>query len=95
MNWRRQLLRKAHREERLDAELRYHFDCQVADRVRTGMSEEEAGRADRLEFGGLDQVKEDGRDARGTLWVDQIQHHERRGWCTKATAPATFSTTAM
>jgi hypothetical protein len=40
-----QRLRNHDRLEReLDAELRYHFDREVADNVRMGMSEEEARR---------------------------------------------------
>ena len=70
MNWWQRLVQKDHMEERLDAELRYHFERQVADCLRRGMPEDEARRAARLEFGGLDQVKEDCRDARGTLWVE-------------------------
>jgi predicted permease len=70
MNWWQRLLRKSYMEDRLDAELRYHFERQVADNLRSGMPEEEARRAARLEFGGLDKVKEDCRDARGTQWVE-------------------------
>src|SRR5438552_238599 len=72
MTWWQRLLRKGQMEERLDAELRYHFDRQVADGVNRGLSEKEARRAARLVFGGLDQVKEDCRDARGTLWVESL-----------------------
>jgi predicted permease len=67
MNWWQRLLRKSYMEDRLDAELRHHFERQVADNLRRGMPEEEARRAARLEFGGLDQVKEDCRDAQ---WVE-------------------------
>jgi predicted permease len=57
-------------EDRLSAELRYHFDRLVVDRVRGGMTEGAARRAARLEFGGLAQVEEDCRDARGTMWLE-------------------------
>ena len=57
-------------EERLDRELRFHFDCQMADNIRAGMSEDDARRHARLEFGGLQGVKEECRAARGTVWVD-------------------------
>ena len=40
--------------------------------MRMGMSEEEARRRARLDFGGDDQLKESCRDARGTRWVDDI-----------------------
>ena len=58
-------------EEELDAELRDHVERQVADYVRAGMSAGEARRRARLEFGGLDQVKEICRDVRGTRWIEE------------------------
>ena len=58
-------------EEQLDAELRDHVERQVADHVRAGMSAREARRRARLEFGGLDQVKEICRDVRGTRWIEE------------------------
>ena len=70
MNWWQRLWKKKHLEERLDAELRFHFDHQVADNIRAGMSEEEARRKARLEFGSMDAVKEECRSARGTIWLE-------------------------
>jgi ABC-type antimicrobial peptide transport system permease subunit len=57
-------------ERELDREIRFHFDQLVADYVRQGMTEAQARRKARQEFGGMDQVKEDCRDARRTLWLD-------------------------
>jgi predicted permease len=70
MNWLQRLLHPAHLEDRLSAELRYHFDRLVADGRRAGLSEAEARRAARLEFGGLAQVAEECREARGTQWIE-------------------------
>jgi len=72
VNWWRRLQRQDELERHLDAELRDHLDRQVADYVAAGMSESDAHRRARLEFGGLDQVKEDCRDARGTRWASGI-----------------------
>lgn len=72
MSWWRRLLRKAELERDLDKELRFHFESRVEDLMRDGMSEQEARRRTRIEFGGLEQVKEDCRDARGTAWVEAI-----------------------
>ena len=66
-------LRLFHRdrvERELDAELRFHLEQQAADNIREGMSEEDAWRCARNQFGGLEQVKEDCRDARGTRWAE-------------------------
>ena len=58
MNWWRRLRQPDELERHLDAELRDHVDRQVADYVAAGMSGDDARRRARLEFGGLDQVKE-------------------------------------
>ena len=70
MTWWHRLWRRAERERQLDAELRYHVERRVDDLVQGGLSAREARRAVRLEFGGLDQVKEQCRDARGTRWIE-------------------------
>ncbi|MYK89000.1 MAG: hypothetical protein F4018_12055 [Acidobacteria bacterium] len=69
MSWWRRLRDRDGPEDRLDAELRDHVERQVADHVRTGMPETEARRRARLDFGGLDQVKELCRDARRLRWL--------------------------
>ncbi len=72
MNWWRRLRNRDRLERELDAELRYHFDREVDDNIRMGMSEREARRRARLDLGGEDQLKESCRDARGTRWVEDI-----------------------
>lgn len=72
MNWWTRLLGRRRVEAQLDAELRDHVERQVADYIKAGMSEREARRRTRLEFGGLDQVKDLCRDVRGTQWLEQI-----------------------
>jgi len=76
MNWWQRLWKKKQLEERLDAELRFHFDHQVADNIRAGMSEEEARRKARLEFGSMNAVKEECRSARGhdLVGIDTARH---------------------
>jgi len=72
MRWWRRLAKRGEMERHLDAELRFHFDGLVADNLRAGMSEPEARRSARLQFGGVEQVKEECRDARGLAWLDGI-----------------------
>jgi putative ABC transport system permease protein len=69
MSWLRRLFSPSRMDTELDAELRHHFDLMVAANIRSGMTEEEARRSARLEFGGLEQVKEDCRERRGTMLV--------------------------
>jgi predicted permease len=72
MRWWKRLLQTGRLEDAIDKELRFHFDTQVAEYVREGLTEADARRRARLEFGGLDQIKEACRDERGTQWVDAI-----------------------
>src|SRR5688572_2647850 len=58
-------------EGRLKAELQFPLDEQVREYVAAGMSPNEARRRAAIEFGGLEQIKEECRDQRPTLWVDQ------------------------
>ena len=71
MSWWGRLRNRDRVENELDAELRDHVERQVAEHVRSGLSEREARRRARLEFGGLDHVKEMCRDARGMRWMDE------------------------
>ena len=48
MNWLQRLFRVRRMEQELDCELRFHFDSQVADKMRDGQSEAEARRTTRL-----------------------------------------------
>src|SRR4051794_23969262 len=63
--------RKDNPEARLDGELRYHFEKLVRDFVAEGVTPDEARRRARLEFGGLDQIKDECRDVRG-LWLEDF-----------------------
>src|SRR5437763_14738182 len=58
-------------EAGLDAELRYHFERLVRDSIAAGMEPGEARRRARLEFGGVEQVKEDCRDVQGR-WLEDF-----------------------
>src|SRR5258708_21014249 len=55
----------------LDAELRYHFERLVRDSIAAGVEPDEARRRARLEFGGVEQIKEDCRDVRGR-WLEDF-----------------------
>ena len=77
MSWIERLFSRTRLEIDLDKELRFHFESQVADKVRSGIPESESRRLTRLEFGGLEQIKEDCRERRGTLWLESIVHDVR------------------
>jgi predicted permease len=61
----RALFRRSSVEAELDDELRFHFEREVAKYAAAGLSPEESRRRARLALGGIDQVREDCREARG------------------------------
>jgi predicted permease len=64
MRWLRALLRRSAVEREMDAEFRFHYQRLVEDFLARGFGMDEARRLARMEFGGLEQMKEDARDAR-------------------------------
>jgi hypothetical protein len=70
MNSLRRALNRKRLERQLRAEVEDHLERQISDNLRAGMSREEATRNALLRFGGLEQIKEACRDARGTRWLD-------------------------
>src|SRR5512140_1459207 len=57
-------------EREMDDEMRYHIDCETAERVRQGMTPGEARRTTLRDFGGVERHKEDARDIRGFRPLD-------------------------
>jgi putative ABC transport system permease protein len=72
MSWLGRLFRSRKMDRELDAELRHHLDLLVRAKIRSGLTEAEALREASLEFGGFEQVKEDCRESRGTLFVATV-----------------------
>ena len=75
----RALFRPKSMETELDEELRAHLEHEVEKYVQSGLPLEEAKRRARLEFGGLDQVKEECRDARGVNLIETTLQDIRYG----------------
>src|SRR5436305_9239055 len=68
-----QMLRRRDRfEDAMAAELRFHIQQYTDDLVRSGVSPDEAARRARIEFGGMNRVKGDCRDARGLAIFDEF-----------------------
>ena len=63
----------------MDEELRFHIETFADDLVRNGMPRQEAQRRARLEFGGIESVKEEGREARGARVLDELKQDLRYG----------------
>src|SRR5215467_13760804 len=80
MHWVRRLFQKGLAEKRLDAELRFHLEHRVRDYLASGFSPKEAWRRANLAFGGLEQVKEDCREARIESRVEDILRDFHYAW---------------
>jgi predicted permease len=73
--WRRAgaLLHKEQMDREMDEELRFHVEMEAEELVRTrGLSPGEARRQAMLAFGGMERVREEGRDARGVRVLDEL-----------------------
>ncbi len=68
----RALFSRASVEQELDDELRFHIEREAEKYERQGMLHEAALRRARLEFGGVEQVKEASRDMRGIARLESI-----------------------
>jgi hypothetical protein len=79
MSWLGRLFSRKRLESDLEKELRYHFEMQVAQKLLSGVPESEARRLTRLEFGGIEQIKEDCRESRGTMWLESLVQDVRYG----------------
>jgi predicted permease len=83
----RSLILRSQREADLREELQLHIDRETERLRETGMLREVAQRQAIRSFGGLEQIKEACRDARGTAFVDHVRRDTRyavrrlvRGW---------------
>jgi len=79
MRWYQRFFRRGVTEKQLDAELHFHLEQRTADLVATGMAAGEARRQARLEFGGLDQVKEECRDVGAAHVLESLAQDVRYG----------------
>jgi predicted permease len=68
----RSLFRKERVEQEMDDELRFHLERQIEENLKAGMSLEEARYAALRKFGGVEQVKEECRDAWGVRFIESL-----------------------
>ncbi|HEX6132363.1 MAG TPA: ADOP family duplicated permease [Longimicrobiales bacterium] len=76
----RALFRRDAMDRELDEELRFHLEHEIEKHVRAGVPRAEAERRARLEFGGVDQIKEDTREVRGVALLDGLLRDVRYAW---------------
>src|SRR5215471_13740353 len=68
----RRLFSSRQHEQALDDEVRSYVELLTEQKLREGLALEEARRRAQMEIGGLEQVKEDVRDARPGAWFDAL-----------------------
>src|SRR5262249_25098468 len=78
-SWIRHSLGYARSESEMEAEIRFHMDAYEDDLVRQGISRAEAARRARIEFGGVENMKEECRGARGVSFPESLLSDRRYG----------------
>jgi putative ABC transport system permease protein len=78
-SWWSATLHRSRMESEMDAELRFHIETFADDLMRGGVPREDAMRRARIEFGGIERVKEEGREARGVKIMETLLQDLRYG----------------
>jgi predicted permease len=68
----RALFQRRSVEGELSDEIRFHLEMETEKNIRAGMTPDEARRAAALAFGGVERVREEHRDARGTRLFENL-----------------------
>src|ERR1039457_4067582 len=71
--------RKKELDKELSEELAFHIEQETEENIASGMSAEDAHYAAMRKFGGVDQVKEECRDAWGLRFIDTLLQDLRFG----------------
>jgi putative ABC transport system permease protein len=79
MYWLRRLFHKDQTERQLASELLFHLEQRTAELLSTGLPPEEARRRARIEFGGMEGVKEECRESRRVHLLETFLQDVRFG----------------
>src|SRR5258706_1879784 len=83
----RALFRRARANRDLDEEVAFHLDRDIADRIARGADPREARRQALIAIGGVDQVKEAVREARGIQPLEDLAADVRHATRALAASP--------
>lgn len=94
MDWLRQLrfrflalFRRRSMEAEMAEEMRAHLELEADAHRSLGLSETDAAHAAQRQFGGVEQIKEQAREANRLLWLEQLGQDLRFGWRQLVRAP--------
>ena len=76
------LIRGGELDRGLNAEVRFHIEMETEKNIRLGMSPEDARRRAFRSFGPMEKHKEETREARGAMWLDELIQDLR--YCARA-----------
>ena len=93
-SWLTSRLRRSRFEQDMAAELSSHIERYVEDLVARGLPRDQAERRARGEFGSLQSVKEECREAVGLRWIDVVRRDLSYAWRVLRKSP-TFTATVV
>jgi len=88
----RAIFRQRDADHDMDDEIRLHLELETEKNIALGMSAAEARRQAMIAFGGVERVKEDVRDGRGSRWLEDFAADVRYALRTLRRAPVLAAT---
>ncbi|HXP11717.1 MAG TPA: ABC transporter permease, partial [Acidobacteriaceae bacterium] len=80
LSWLKWMAKKQRLESGMDTEVHFHLQSYAADLVGKGLSQQEAMRQARIEFGGIESHKDAVRASVGVRWWGELGSDMRLGW---------------
>ena len=79
-SWLKWIVKGQRLESEMETEVRFHIESRAADLVRKGLSQQEAMRQARIEFGGIESHKDVMRASLGVRWWGELGSDLHHGW---------------
>jgi hypothetical protein len=87
-SWLHAIFQRSRIESQMDEEIRFHIELYTEHLIRSGFSQEEAGRRARAEFGVIEARKDECREALGLRLLDDLRADCRYAFRTMRQSPA-------